>query len=116
MVRHKAGTRSSSIPETPVCCGRSRHFLPMMLLNRWRTERQSPRTCVTYRYGLALMNRWAREGGNPFADATWDQAWKTSRVDDSEWRSIRHDLQQETSHWLEVLGSRALPQRWSWRA
>jgi hypothetical protein len=56
-------------------------------------------------YGLALMNRWARAGGNPFADATWDQAWKTSRVDDSEWRSIRHDLQQETSRWLEVLGS-----------
>ncbi len=27
-------------------------------------------------YGLSLMNRWAREGGNPFADATWDQAWK----------------------------------------
>src|SRR5688572_28113363 len=22
------------------------------------------------RYGLSLMNRWAREGGNPFADAT----------------------------------------------
>src|SRR5688500_7269199 len=29
-------------------------------------------------YGLSLMNRWAREGGNPFADATWDDAWKTS--------------------------------------
>lgn len=33
------------------------------------------------RYGLSLMNRWAREGGNPFADATWDAAWKvTSRA------------------------------------
>jgi hypothetical protein len=57
-------------------------------------------------YGLSLMNRWAREGGNPFADAKWDQAWKTSRVDDLEWRSIRDELQQETSRWLEVLGSR----------
>jgi hypothetical protein len=56
-------------------------------------------------YGLSLMNRWAREGGNPFADATWDQAWKTSRVDDAEWRSIRDGLQQETSRWLEALGS-----------
>ena len=56
-------------------------------------------------YGLSLMNRWAREGGNPFADATWDEAWKTSRVDESEWRSIRDGLQQETSRWLEVLGS-----------
>ena len=56
-------------------------------------------------YGLSLMNRWAREGGNPFADATWDQAWQTNQVDDSEWRSIRDGLQQETSRWLEVLGS-----------
>jgi hypothetical protein len=56
-------------------------------------------------YGLALMNRWAREGGDPFADAKWDEAWKTSRVSDAEWRSIRHDFQQEASRWLEVLGS-----------
>jgi hypothetical protein len=56
-------------------------------------------------YGLSLMNRWAREGGNPFADAMWDEAWKTRRVDDSEWQSIRHGLQQETSRWLQVLGS-----------
>src|SRR5215510_5552746 len=32
------------------------------------------------RYGLSLMNRWAAEGGNPFADATWDAAGKISRV------------------------------------
>ena len=43
-------------------------------------------------YGLSLMNRWAREGGDPFADATWDAAWKTSRVDDAEWRTIREGL------------------------
>jgi hypothetical protein len=56
-------------------------------------------------YGLSLMNRWAGEGGNPFADATWDEAWKTGRVDESEWRSILDGLQQEASRWLEVLGS-----------
>ena len=33
------------------------------------------------RYGLSLMNRWARQGGNPFADAKWDEAWKVSAVD-----------------------------------
>jgi hypothetical protein len=33
------------------------------------------------RYGLSLMNRWASEGGDPFADATWDAAWNTSRCD-----------------------------------
>src|SRR6186997_2636252 len=34
------------------------------------------------RYGLSLMNRWASEGGNPFADATWDAAWRLSAVDE----------------------------------
>ena len=34
------------------------------------------------RYGLSLMNRWASEGGNPFADAKWDEAWKIAKVDD----------------------------------
>ena len=56
-------------------------------------------------YGLSLMNRWAREGGDPFADATWDAAWKTSRVDEAEWLTIREGLAQETRRWLESLGS-----------
>src|SRR5919108_1587891 len=37
------------------------------------------------RYGLSLMNRWAAEGGNPFANAAWDEAWKTSDVGADEW-------------------------------
>ncbi|CAN5753078.1 hypothetical protein BH18ACI5_BH18ACI5_03960 [soil metagenome] len=56
-------------------------------------------------YGLSLMNRWAREGGNPFADARWDEAWKTSRVDDNEWQSIRQGLAEESTRWLQALGS-----------
>ena len=56
-------------------------------------------------YGLSLMNRWAREGGNPFADALWDQAWKTSRVDEPEWRSIRDGLRDEAGQWHAALRS-----------
>jgi hypothetical protein len=56
-------------------------------------------------YGLSLMNRWASEGGNPFADATWDAAWRTSQVDDKEWRSILDGLKQEASDWQQMLGS-----------
>src|SRR5919112_747289 len=37
------------------------------------------------RYGLSLMNRWAAEGGDPFADATWDAAWAIGDVDDAVW-------------------------------
>jgi hypothetical protein len=58
------------------------------------------------RYGLSLMNRWAREGGNPFADAKWDEAWKTSTVADSEWAEIRKGLSEETHQWLAVLNTR----------
>src|SRR5688572_9824092 len=57
------------------------------------------------RYGLSLMNQWASEGGNPFANAKWDEAWKTSAVDEAEWQEIRTGLRDETHRWRQVLGS-----------
>ena len=57
------------------------------------------------RYGLSLMNRWAVEGGDPFADATWDEAWKTSDVDLVAWQEIRDGLRDEAHRWLQVLKS-----------
>jgi hypothetical protein len=57
------------------------------------------------RYGLSLMNRWATEGGNPFADAKWDEAWKTSSVDATEWDDIRNGLREEAHRWLRTLSS-----------
>jgi len=57
------------------------------------------------RYGLSLMNRWVREGGNPFADARWDEAWKISIVDAATWDEIRAGLRDETQQWLEMLQS-----------
>ena len=57
------------------------------------------------RFGLSLMNRWAAEGGDPFSDAKWDEAWKTSRVDDDEWAAIRQGLRDEVQRWLRALGS-----------
>ena len=55
------------------------------------------------RYGLSLMNRWAADGGNPFADATWDLAWKVSKVDDAEWKEIRNGLRHEAQLWVAAL-------------
>ena len=57
------------------------------------------------RYGLSLMNRWAAEGGDPFADATWDKAWKTVDVDEPAWKEIRDGLRDEAHRWLTVLSS-----------
>jgi hypothetical protein len=55
------------------------------------------------RYGLSLINRWAREGGNPFADATEVLAWKTSAVDEAAWKEIRAGLGDEAHRWLATL-------------
>ena len=55
------------------------------------------------RYGLSLMNQWASEGGNPFANAKWEEAWKTSLVDARAWDEIRSGLRDETHRWLEIL-------------
>src|SRR5262245_54664749 len=57
------------------------------------------------RYGLSLMDRWAREGGNPFADAAWDEAWHTSRVEEPAWSEIRNGLRSESRQWLAALDS-----------
>ena len=55
------------------------------------------------RYGLSLMNRWTAEGGDPFADALWDAAWKVSSVDDAAWSEIRGGLRDEAHRWLVTL-------------
>jgi hypothetical protein len=55
------------------------------------------------RYGLSLMNQWAREGGNPFANAKWDEAWKVSVVDAGEWKEIRTGLAAEVRDWQKAL-------------
>ena len=51
------------------------------------------------------MNRWASEGGDPFSDATWDAAWKTTVVKDHEWAEIRDELREAAHRWLRALGS-----------
>jgi hypothetical protein len=57
------------------------------------------------RFGLSLMNRWATEGGDPFSDAKWEEAWKISEVSDDDWAKIRQGLRDEIQLWLDALGS-----------
>jgi hypothetical protein len=57
------------------------------------------------RYGLSLMNEWAEKGGNPFANAKWDEAWKLSAVNEAEWAEIRKGLQDEGRRWAKVLNT-----------
>jgi len=55
------------------------------------------------RYGLSLMNEWGSNGGNPFANAKWDDAWKISSVTDAQWNEIKKGFGDEARRWLEVL-------------
>jgi len=55
------------------------------------------------RYGLSLMNLWAAEGGNPFANAKWDEAWNTTAVDEAAWAEIRNGLRDEAHRWHRTL-------------
>ena len=57
------------------------------------------------RYGLSLMNQWASAGGNPFADAKWDEAWKTSSVDEKSWKEIRDGFADEARRWTSALSA-----------
>jgi len=55
------------------------------------------------RYGLSLMNEWATRGGDPFANAKWDEAWRITAVTDEQWQNIREGLGSEARRWLEIL-------------
>jgi hypothetical protein len=57
------------------------------------------------RYGLSLMNQWASEGGNPFANAKWDEAWTISAVDADQWNAIRDGVREESHRWLHTLAA-----------
>ena len=55
------------------------------------------------RYGLSLMNRWAKGEPNPFATADWNAAWRTTHVSDAEWATLRAELRAEAHGWLDAL-------------
>jgi hypothetical protein len=57
------------------------------------------------RFGLSLMNQWADEGGNPFANAKWDEAWKIRGVDEAAWAEIRDGIAREAERWTKVLAT-----------
>lgn len=54
------------------------------------------------RYGLSLMNRWAA-GENPWTDANWSAAWRTTSVSEGEWAALRESLRTEVRRWREAL-------------
>ena len=56
-------------------------------------------------YGISLMNRWADGEANPWADADWAAAWRTTTVDHGRWVELRRNLADEVGRWLDAIGS-----------
>jgi len=54
------------------------------------------------RYGLELMNRWAR-GEDPWSDANWSASWSRQQVTEDEWRELRRALGNQARAWLEAV-------------
>ena len=57
------------------------------------------------RYGLSLINRWAR-GEDAYADANWSESWRHQQVNDNEWSELVTGLEREIRNWHEAM---ALP-------
>ena len=57
------------------------------------------------RYGLSLINRWAR-GEDPYGDANWSESWRHQQVNDTEWSALVTGLEREIRHWWDAM---ALP-------
>lgn len=57
------------------------------------------------RYGLALLNRWARGEVEPWKGADWTQSWKKPVVSEAEWRELRAGLRRETHDWIDALAT-----------
>ncbi len=57
------------------------------------------------RYGLSLLNRWAKGEVAPWKDADWTASWRKSSVTDSQWRTLRDALRREADDWIGALGA-----------
>ena len=57
------------------------------------------------RYGLNLINRWAR-GEDVYGQADWSESWRHQQVNDSEWDALVAGLEHEIRNWQEAV---ALP-------
>jgi len=53
------------------------------------------------RYGLEVLNRWARGDQNAFANANYAASWRRTHVSDDEWRARIDQLRSEAVAWRD---------------
>ena len=51
------------------------------------------------RYGLELLNRWAR-GENPWEDANYAASWARQQVSGDQWQALRAALAEQARAWI----------------
>lgn len=54
------------------------------------------------RYGLSLLNRWAR-GDDPYGDADWSESWRHQQVNDAEWSELVAGLDEQIRNWRDAM-------------
>jgi hypothetical protein len=57
------------------------------------------------RYGLNLLNRWAR-GQDPWRSANYAESWKRTTVSADQWRVLRDSLAAEVRQWDKAIAER----------
>lgn len=55
------------------------------------------------RYGMSLLNTWGANENAPWDTADWTAAWRTTAVDDAQWKSLLGEFRREADAWLETL-------------
>ena len=54
------------------------------------------------RYGLSLLNGWARSATVP-GETDWTASWRKSVVSEPEWRTLREEFAREAEAWAAAL-------------
>ena len=57
------------------------------------------------RYGLSLLNSWAKGAPVPWQEMDWTASWRKSTVSETEWQALRDQLRREAAEWAAVLNT-----------
>jgi hypothetical protein len=57
------------------------------------------------RYGLSLLNAWAKGTPVSWQDMDWTVSWRKRVVSEAEWSTLRDELRREAAAWAHVLGT-----------
>jgi hypothetical protein len=57
------------------------------------------------RYGLSLLNRWAKGMPPPWPEMDWTVSWRQNVVSEAGWLMLRDEFRREATRWAEALST-----------